>query len=704
MTTAELRTALRESEIADPFGTLRQICALVGSEEQDVVQELVLRALDREEAFARQRPILDSLVREVGLFPYLTPSELPLPDQIAYEFHRPDNMGGDLVFHRPQAEVYRRLLDGANVILSAPTSFGKSLIIDAVIATDRFKNILIVVPTIALIDETRRRLTRRFRGTYKVITHPSQKRADRNVLVFTQERVLEYEDLKAIDFFVIDEFYKLSPGRDDDDRCALLNEAFYKLVKTGAQFYLLGPNVLSVSPDLSQRLKYEFINEPYHTVVSEIHDMRGSKGTEMERLIGLCKTLEEPTIIFCKSPARAATVTKALLAAGVGGSPATDEVDAASWVGTNYHPEWHFTRALEHGIGVHHGRIPRALGQYVVRAFDAGRLQFLVCTSTLIEGVNTKAKNVIVFDDRINATRIDLFTFNNIRGRSGRMGHHVIGDVYIFHDPPETELPFIDVPVFTQPTETDTGLLLQVDDADLSDGSRKKLREFVDQEVMSFETLRRNSGVDPTVQLAIAREIAADPRAWIGILGWSGVPTIIQVQRITELFWQHFGCLKLGSGSARTARQLSYFINRLRSPFTVRSLVEENWSWSQDKDWDVSTQQTLDFLRLWAGFHYPRLLRGLNRIQKDVFGRAGLKPGDYEFFASRVENLFLDPGITALDEYGIPFELARRIGSLVEGAGDLDATLDRVRQLDVASLKGFSAFETRLLREAQENL
>ena len=78
----------------------------------------------------------------------------------------------------------------------------------------------------------------------------------------------------------------------------------------------------------------------------------------------------------------------------------------------------------------------------MISAFERGEINFLVCTSTLIEGVNTKAKNVIVYDQSIGRTRrpIDLFTFNNIRGRSGRMFSHVTGRVYLFKRAPEPPL------------------------------------------------------------------------------------------------------------------------------------------------------------------------------------------------------------------------------------------------------------------------
>jgi len=704
MTVAELRTALEQSTIESPWDVLREMCALTAPEKADSLQELVIRALDRQDDFGNHRPLLDALVREVGLFPYLDPDVLPATDRIAYELHRPDSMDEDIVFHRPQAEVYRRLLRGENVILSAPTSFGKSLIIDAVIASGKFRGILIVVPTITLIDETRRRLTRRFRGKFKVITHPFQSWGERNILILTQERVLEFPTLEGIDFFVIDEFYKLSPGRDDDDRCARLNEAFYRLVKTGAQFYLLGPNILSVAPDLDQRLRFQFINEPYHTVVTQVHDMQGEPGSDVERLVELCRGFSDPTIIFCKSPKRAAEVTKQLLAAGIGAPDHPENEAAAAWVGEHYHPEWHFAEGLKHGIGVHHGRIPRALAQYAVRAFDAGRLAFIVCTSTLIEGVNTKARNVVILDNRIAKEQIDLFTFNNIRGRSGRMGHHYIGHVYIFHDPPQSELPFVDIPAFTQSSNADRGMLLQLDDDDLSDSSRERIREFFDQEDLEVETLRSNAGVDPAVQLAIAREIGAAPASWRAALSWSGLPTAEQVQAITELFWRHFGCVKLGSGSARSAKQLALMINRLRAVPAVRTIVEAQYRWSNEKDWDASVQQTLDFLRLWAGFHYPRLLRALNRIQREVLSRAGIPPGDYDYFATQVENLFLDAAVVALDEYGIPLELARKIQDRIVADGNLDVALENLRAFDASSEAQLTPFEVALIQDAQQFL
>lgn len=432
----QIRESLsRRSDISrSGFNILQNICRLVDEVDykQDY-QELILRALEHRTDFGSASSLLDALVRKVGLFPYLNPRELGTADEIALELHRPANMRDDVVFHEPQARVYRALLEGRSVVLSAPTSFGKSLITDAVIASNKFKNVLIVVPTIALIDETRRRLSARFGRRFKIITHASQELSNKNIFVLTQERVLERDVIDSVEFVVIDEFYKLSPGRDADDRCARLNDVFYRVLKFRKQFYLLGPNIQGIPQGVRRELRCQEFYEDYKTVVSEIHDV--NPGAEpLETLTGLCARLKDPTIIFCSSPQSAAKVAKALLPIM---PPANHlAIGAADWVAQNYHPDWHFVLGLRRGIGIHHGRIPRALAHYVVTAFNSDVLQFLICTSTLIEGVNTKAKNVIIFDDKINKKNIDFFTFNNIKGRSGRMGRHFIGHVYLFYPPP----------------------------------------------------------------------------------------------------------------------------------------------------------------------------------------------------------------------------------------------------------------------------
>jgi len=631
------RTAIAQRS----FEILKEISLLASSDvDPETVQELILRSLEHADLFEQSEPVLRALIRRVGLFPYLDGTELSARDQLAYEYHRPFNMGDEIVFHRPQAAVYRMLLDGESVVLSAPTSFGKSLIIDAVIASGKFKNIVIVVPTIALIDETRRRLSRRFGGQFKIITHVSQSKAERNIYVLTQERLLELDSIDEVDFFVIDEFYKLAPGRADadDERCISLNKAFYRLYKKTKHFYMLGPGIRAFSRDFCKKVECHFIIETYHTVVSELYPIQ--PGTdELQSLVDLCRSLQEPTIVFTRSPSRATAVAKALIAANLGIVP-RNVAPAAKWLARHYHRDWHFTKALKQGIGIHHGRIPRALAQYVVRQFNNEEIRFLVCTTTLIEGVNTKAKHIIILDNMIKRQEIDLFTFNNIRGRGGRMFEHFIGHVHIFHSPPETELPFVDVPAFSQPDSAPESLLIDIDSDDLSDRSKDRLRPFREQDVVSYEVLKRN-GLDLRAQLSLAQEIASTPRHYHPSLSWTYMPTASQVFSVCQLIWEHFDGSRLASGSVFSAKQLGFLVNKLRSQPSTARLIKDQLSFQRDGDVDMAVQKVLDFLRLWARFHFPRLLRALDHIQRDIYSKLGMKPGSYEIFASSLSRLNL---------------------------------------------------------------
>lgn len=56
------------------------------------------------------------------------------------------------------------------------------------------------------------------------------------------------------------------------------------------------------------------------------------------------------------------------------------------------------------------------------------KIKYLFCTSTIIEGVNTSAKNIIYYDStKGRRTPIDFFDYSNIKGRAGRLMVHYIG-------------------------------------------------------------------------------------------------------------------------------------------------------------------------------------------------------------------------------------------------------------------------------------
>jgi len=703
MNANEVRDMLRSgTAVADnEFSILQSIAALANdTAHANEARELVLRALEQRQRFVTASGALAALTRAVGLFPYLDAEDLDLRDSIAYEYHRPLAMDSGFVFHREQADVYHRLLAGENVILSAPTSFGKSRIIDAMIATQQFDNIAVIVPTLALIDETRKRLSV-FSDRYKIVTHLGQKPASRNIFVLTPERTTAYDDFPPIEFFAVDEFYKIDALQEDDSRTVALNVAFQKLLRMHGQFYMLGPNIDRIPPGMEEHYRCQFYPTSFSTVVAE--QIRVSVGPdEVETLTDLCTDLWEPTLVFCRSPARVNAVAQALLDADVG-TRSSQLDDASRWAEREYHEDWIWGRALHQGIGIHHGRLPRSLAQYTVRKFNELQLRFLICTSTLIEGVNTKAKNVVVFDNKIAMRKINFFTFNNIKGRSGRMFEHFIGNVYLFADPPVEDLPFVDFPVFTQGESAPNSLLVQLEEDEVMPSAQARAQVWTEQEVLPIAILRANAMIDPDAQISLAEALAEDPQGQEQMLSWSRWPSAEQLKYACQLIWDHLAGTKRHSSGVFSALQLAYKIQNLQHVPSVADRIQAELNNEHERSPqtpDAAVEAVLQFDRNWASFEFPKLLMALSRVQEHVLDEAGLQAGDYSFFASQVECLFLAPVIAALDEYGIPIQLGRRLGGVLGTDDDLDLALSNLKRVDPASVTDDS-FEAELLEEAQ---
>jgi hypothetical protein len=705
---AELReiTASEEAFAANPFSYLREVAdlfATADADRQPEVREIIIQCLEhRDSVSPSMQEMIDALVREAGLFPYLPPDgQLTDRDLLLRETLRVHGLDeGDIVLHAAQANVYSRLLAGDNVVLSAPTSFGKSLVIDALLVSGRYDNVLVVVPTLALIDEIRRRLATRKTG-HKVITHPSQPQGDRNVFVYTGERVLE-GSLPKLDLFVLDEFYKLG---DEDERGQILNQVFYEMRQAKVQYYLLGPNVEGLADSVPAALHDEFLRLDEPTVALRFHDVSVGDSKETA-LVDLCTKLKGETLVYCQSPDSAHKTARMLLELGVG-EPEPSLDGAADWVSENFHPNWVIVEALRRGVGVHHGQLPRALGQFIVKAFEDGRIRILIATGTLIEGVNTHARHMVVYDKKRPGNKaMDQFTFRNISGRCGRMFHHFSGDVWLFAKPPEASLPEVDIPILSQPDEAPLSLLQHLDEGDLSEHSRERLESFADQGFLSEETLRANAGLDLQGQLDIAKALTENPADYHWALNFDQTPSYDQLYEICKLLWDNLGRRGLASAYAKSSLQLTRHLVNFSVKGSTKALIEETVSKEGVSDvhaLDKLIKEICHFVRSIAGYSFPVRLRALERIQADVFGRLGLPSGDYSSYAGRVEGLFLESPLVALDEYGVPPELAQKLGVYLQPNGDLDAVLARLKEINTSDLD-VTSFEEELVQYAQEGL
>ncbi|MED4013778.1 DEAD/DEAH box helicase [Priestia aryabhattai] len=86
------------------------------------------------------------------------------------------------------------------------------------------------------------------------------------------------------------------------------------------------------------------------------------------------------------------------------------------------------------GILTHHGNIPHGIRVAVEYAMQHGLCKFVICTSTLAQGVNLPIRYLIITSLYQGAEKIKVRDFHNLIGRVGRSGMHTEGSI-IFADP-----------------------------------------------------------------------------------------------------------------------------------------------------------------------------------------------------------------------------------------------------------------------------
>lgn len=92
------------------------------------------------------------------------------------------------------------------------------------------------------------------------------------------------------------------------------------------------------------------------------------------------------------------------------------------------------TRAAALGIFAHHADTPHGIRLAIEHAMKEGLAKFVICTSTLAQGVNFPLKYLIVTTTRQGGEQILVRDFHNLMGRAGRAGMHTEGSV-IFSTP-----------------------------------------------------------------------------------------------------------------------------------------------------------------------------------------------------------------------------------------------------------------------------
>lgn len=685
-------------------------------------RDIVIRILDAWGKVEKNTyPIWNDLIISAGLYPYVDPHYLSQSSLICYEYHKSPYLK-DVYLHEEQQHLSIELQSKRSLVVSAPTSFGKSLLIEEIIASGLYRQIVIIQPTLALLDETRKKLLK-YKDIYKIVVsttqEPTQDRG--NIFLFTGERVVEYVYFPPIDFFVIDEFYKLSLDRDDD-RAIALNQAFDKLLKYTNKFYLLGPMIKDIPVDFKRKFELTWFPTEFATVAVDESNIniqakpRQKKELKKQELFKFLSSTKEQTIIYCSSPNRATNLALDY-SSYLKENQFTIDIPQKNrneviteWIKENINSNWSLVNALEYGIGFHHGALPRHLGSSIVDGFNDNSIRWLFCTSTLIEGVNTSAKNVVLFDKEKGTEPIDFFDYKNIAGRSGRMKRHYIGNVIRFEKQPEQMDLFVDIPIFNQ-ENAPLEILISMDENDVEPKVKHRLAEFNSLSPEMKEAIKSNTGISIKGQLSIIEKIESNLRYYHNLLCWTSVPkTFDNLSAIIELCWNTLGGAGdktyiegIGRLSARWLASFAFsYINTKSINAVISNYINDNF-WiekipNKQKRIDTASYAILHISRHWFDYKLPKWIAIVSNLQEYVFKKYNLKSGNYTFLASSLENGFLLPNIAALTEYGIPSSAIRKLNRYIDVNKIPENNIITINKLSDKQLKDIGLLEYEILK------
>lgn len=479
-------------------------------EDENRIRDLICYIADNPEYMQIEmyRSVIFEAAQKLRMFGYIKGSSKISQDEFIYDglndikhsavqnYYKSKVFNNNLL-DRKQKDVIDTFmsLENKRILVSAPTSFGKTFLLREIIFMNRtrYRNILLLFPTIALLNENTdsiNQLIRDLSMEYKVINnvYSGIEQEDKHIFILTPERALKLladNSFLHIDFFFMDEIYKIdedfdrnedSSGEDTNNREKLdggnrakaFRIVLYLLAKSVNEYYLAGPylnlknvkdgmriflernhiTTIQIEFEPTSRIEIEAWNKKsveYHPILGKMDMQLYQKSgvSTKEKVRGIVDYLKQKdlgqAIFYCSTPLNSMKYTKEIID-GFHENNAKIPYEFIEHLKRKYNVKirgndnstkyWGLIHALEHGVGIHHGKFPKYIQNEVLRLFNNGDFNYLFCTSTIIEGVNTNAKNVIIVNNSVGSTTMTAFALKNIKGRAGRYYHHTVGRVF----------------------------------------------------------------------------------------------------------------------------------------------------------------------------------------------------------------------------------------------------------------------------------
>lgn len=191
--------------------------------------------------------------------------------------------------------------------------------------------------------------------------------------------------------------------------------------------------------------------------------------------------------------------------------------------GKNSIEAWDFIYALKRGIGIHNGKFPKYFQREIMSLFNQKQMPLLFCTSTIVEGVNTNAKTVIVYHNPSGENDAGKrFLLLNINGRAGRYLRHFVGNIVYLNREclkiESSEHISLDFKLFSDEVLLGDVDLENVENEHLSSTNlERKKRIELDRDLLPDKVFSQNRLIERVKQEKILREICSSIGRFNGI-------------------------------------------------------------------------------------------------------------------------------------------------------------------------------------------
>lgn len=295
------------------------------------------------------------------------------------------------------------------------------------------------------------------------------------ILVFTQERLHLLanalgEDIH-VDLLIVDEAHKIG----DNQRGVILQDAIERLERSNDDLKVIFLSPATQNPeellaDAPGTAKTDAVDSDSPTVIQNllvaeqvprkpklwnlsikqgdasqpvgVLELASSPGNLTKKLAFIAAAIGERggTLVYANRAGDAEDIAD-LIAQLIPPVDGTDKelTELADLARKGVHPNFALASLVPKGVAFHYGNMPSLIRQEVERLFRSGKIRFLVCTSTLIEGVNLSCRTIVVRGPRKGmGNPMEPHDFWNLAGRAGRWGNEFQGNIVCI-DPDDTK-------------------------------------------------------------------------------------------------------------------------------------------------------------------------------------------------------------------------------------------------------------------------